>query len=116
MGRAASAQSGQRTSLLISHVLQTTAADQEWGIRRDAPQGSGIAKLVVWFDNRKKAFSHEPRQASAVAVSVYQDDLTVIVIGSAAAQEVEANVQRLLVETYGIQLSQKAEANMPFGQ
>lgn len=74
-----------------------------------------MAKLVSWLDTRRAAFQDDIGQARAVAVSVYQDDLTVIAIGTEAAHTTESQVRLVLVEDYGVQLSTNQEANEPFG-
>lgn len=56
MGRAMSRHSGQRTSLLIAHVLQAAAADEEWSIVRNTPEDSDMGKLVRWIDTRRRPF------------------------------------------------------------
>lgn len=112
---AASAHSAQRTSLLIAHLLQTAAANEEWGIRRNTGRESLMTKLVQWADARRIAMPQDNRQAREVAISVYQDDITVIAIGWDAANTAELQVKRILVEDYGVQLSEKTEGNVPFG-
>jgi len=112
MGRSASAHSGQRLSSLITAKLSLLAADQEWG--RETYSDAQLEVIKTWSSKRKTAFGCTS-QTRTIIFMVYQDDLTVICMGTRAAKIIDGNIKGKLAQ-WKIPVSNKPETSKPFSE
>jgi len=110
MGRSASAHSGQRLSSLIAAKLSLLAAEQEWG--RESYSDAQLEIIEAWGVKRRMIWSC-CSQARTIIFMVYQDDLTVICMGTDAAKIIDKHINDKLAE-WKIPVSIKPETSKPF--
>lgn len=108
MGRKTSAFHGQRLWYLVAEIIESAATNEKWetyGLTE-----SEIEKLEEWKRDRKQIGKWQER---AIKISPFQDDLTIMIVGSQAAEFVSGRVRVILAEL-DIKLSSKPDANLPF--
>ena len=87
MGRASSAHSAQRVSLLIAAALEQVAYSEGWGLIQEGGQSEYPEEkktdsvLRRWAELRRDLFRMGPREDRLMKVVVFQDDLTVVIVG-----------------------------------
>ena len=134
MGRRSSVHSAQRTTFLLTALLQQVAVDEQWGLRSSHSPCTGLeAKerdaLRSWLrarrtgrashtqhQSRDTAQRHWQTQESLIYFSSFQDEIAAIVLGAQTARHDTEGVIRILQGKYGILLSSKPEASKDFAQ
>ncbi len=83
MGRAASAHSAQRVTMLLSEIIERTAQSESCGIEQSDSAGDAMVheRLRAWVRKREEIFPDEPRQSRTILTSPFQDDITVLSLG-----------------------------------
>ena len=102
MGRASSAHSAQRMSLLIAPALEQVAYSEGWGLIAESghpgnPEGKKTDTVLWrWAELRKDLFWMGPREDRLMKVVVLQDDPTVVIVGERGTRDATARISGVL--------------------